>query len=154
MGERMTKEREAEIREYYAGEAQPSYYVPPEPGDYALADVRDLLAEIDALREEANGLEAQLATLREAAEAVDEADASGDDTVLGVAIRRLRGALSTPGHTLAEIRRAAQVEVLRDAVDTACDAVLAAVPCCNGTAAVHAVRRSLEKRADDLEAGR
>lgn len=171
---------------------------------------------------------ARLTGLWEAAEAVDEADASGDDTVLGVALRHLRAALSTPGPTLAEIRalesnpreirpsvdgdldaavdraqaegrvldlpalvrlcmdprvetlvyaiteagavflfdesavckmlaeirRAAQVEGLRDAVDTACDAVLAAVPCCNGTAAVHAVRRSLEKRADDLEAGR
>ena len=204
MGERLTKEREAETRKYYAGEAQPSYYVPPEPGDYALADVRDLLAEIDALRAappttylHADGTEepigelvarltrerdeacARLARLSDAAGALIRAAGIGEgEAVIDAALvvelaaarmpapvvseeqaqlaelRHLHAALSTPGPTLDSIRRDAQVEVLRDAVDTACDAVLAAVPCCNGTAAVHAVRRSLEKRADDLEAGR
>lgn len=106
---------------------------------------------------------AQLARLREAAEATERLFSYSDTMQQFVlpanarvmpVLNDLRVALSTPGPTLAEIRRTAQAEVLRDAVDTACDAVLAAVPCCNGTAAVHAVRRSLEKRADDLEAGR
>lgn len=101
-----------------------------------------------ALAEDLAATRAQLARLREAAEAVMLRVDEDAAVTLGSALG------ATTGPTLAEIRRAAQVEVLRDAVDTACDAVLAAVPCCNGTAAVHAVRRSLEKRADDLEAGR
>jgi len=86
---------------------------------------------------------AQLARLREAAEAVDEADASGDDTVLGVAIRNLRDALSTPGPTLADIRRAAQVEVLREMAGNLTQGW-----------ASEWLAGWLRQRADDMEAGR
>lgn len=96
---------------------------------------------------------AQLARLREAAEAVDEADASGDDTVLGVAIRHLRAALSTTGPTLAEIRRAAQVEVLRDAARI-CEEEAAACSTATGSYIASRCESIIRQRADDLEAGR
>ena len=49
---RLTKEREAELRHYYGGTIPVSYYRPTMVDEYAVADVADLLAELDAVRAE------------------------------------------------------------------------------------------------------
>lgn len=56
---RLTKKREAELRHYYGGTIPVSYYRPTMANEYAVADVADLLAELDAVRAERDEAEAR-----------------------------------------------------------------------------------------------